>query len=121
METQKDKKTKLYYSIGEVARQFGLNESTLRFWEKEFDIIRPRKTEKGTRYYKDEDVEAVRLVFHLVKERGMTLYGAKRKLKENKEDAIRQGEIVHRLKGIRTELLSIIEALDAIQGGTSEE
>lgn len=118
MGTPREKKGKLYYSIGEVAQQFGLNESTLRFWEKEFDIINPRKTQKGTRYYKQEDIDAVRLVFHLVKERGLTLAGARLKLKINQEDTVRKEEIVNRLKGVRSELLSLIEAIDALRPGS---
>lgn len=73
MALNKDKNLKLYFSISEVAQMFDVNESTLRFWEKEFDIINPRKTSKGTRFYKQEDIDAVRLIYHLVKERGMTL------------------------------------------------
>ena len=72
MALKQQKAEKLYFSIGEVAQQFGLNESTLRFWEKEFDEISPRKTKKGTRYYRQEDIEQIRLIHHLVKERGMT-------------------------------------------------
>ena len=92
MALNKDKNLKLYFSISEVAQMFDVNESTLRFWEKEFDIIRPRKTPKGTRFYKQEDIDAVRLIFHLVKERGMTLAGARQKLKDNRETTIRQEE-----------------------------
>ena len=76
MSLKKNKDLKLYFSISEVAQMFDVNESTLRFWEKEFDIINPRKTSKGTRFYKQEDIDAVRLIYHLVKERGMTLAGA---------------------------------------------
>ena len=90
-----------------------VNESTLRFWEKEFDIINPRKTSKGTRFYKQEDIDAVRLIYHLVKERGMTLAGARQKLKDNKETTIRQEEIVNRLKQIKEELLAMKDAFDA--------
>lgn len=103
---------KLYYSIGETAAMFNLNESTLRFWEKEFSTIRPRKNGKGTRFYKKEDIEAIRLVYYLVKERGMTLAGARKKLKENKEATVRQEEIVNRLKRIKSELISIRNAFD---------
>lgn len=113
MALKKDKNLKLFYSISEVAQMFDVNESTLRFWEKEFDIIHPRKTEKGTRYYKQEDIDAVRLVYHLVKERGLTLAGARQKLKNNKEAAVRQEEIVNRLKQIKEELTQIKKAFDA--------
>ena len=94
MSLKKNKDLKLYFSISEVAQMFDVNESTLRFWEKEFDIINPRKTSKGTRFYKQEDIDAVRLIYHLVKERGMTLAGARQKLKDNKETTIRQEEIL---------------------------
>lgn len=113
MALKKDKNLKLFYSISEVAQMFDVNESTLRFWEKEFDIIHPRKTEKGTRYYKQEDIDAVRLVYHLVKERGLTLAGARQKLKNNKEATVRQEEIVNRLKQIKEELSQIKKAFDA--------
>lgn len=112
MGLNKDKNLKLYFSIGEVANMFGINESTLRFWEKEFNIINPRKNNKGTRFYKQEDIDAVRLVFHLVKERGMTLAGARLKLKENPEKTINQEEIVNRLKQIKDELQGMIDAFE---------
>lgn len=112
MALKQQKVEKLYFSIGEVAQQFGLNESTLRFWEKEFDEISPRKTKKGTRYYRQEDIEQIRLIYHLVKERGMTLSGARRKLKENRETTVRILEISDRLRGVRAALVSMIEALN---------
>ncbi len=115
MEEKDLKNKKLFYSISEVAAMFNLNESTLRFWEKEFNTIRPRKTEKGTRYYKQEDIEAIRLVYYLVKERGMTLAGARQKLKDNKDTTIKQAEIVNRLKQIKTELLSIRDAFNDLE------
>ncbi|MCC8187238.1 MAG: MerR family transcriptional regulator [Bacteroides sp.] len=106
------KELKLYYSIGEVARMFQVNESLLRFWEKEFPQITPRKNTKGTRQYRQEDIEVIRLIYHLVKERGMTLEGARRKLKDNKESTVRNFEVISRLKEIREELLSIKKELD---------
>ena len=112
MALKQQKVEKLYFSIGEVAQQFGLNESTLRFWEKEFDEISPRKTKKGTRYYRQEDIEQIRLIYHLVKERGMTLSGARRKLKEKRETTVRILEISDRLQGVRAALVSMIEALN---------
>ena len=111
MALNKDKNLKLYFSISEVAQMFDVNESTLRFWEKEFDQIRPRKTGKGTRSYRQEDI----LVYHLVKERGMTLAGARQKLKENPETTIRHEEIVNRLKQIKEELLAMKEAFEALE------
>ena len=117
MGLKKDKDVKIYSSISEVAQLFGVNESTLRFGEKEFDIINPRKTAKGTRFYTKEDIDAVRLIYHLVKERGLTLAGAKQKLKDNKDTVIRQEDIVNRLKAIREELNKLKEAFDALQPG----
>ena len=114
MALKKDKDLKLYFSIGEVAKMFGLRESTLRFWEKEFDIIRPKTNAKGVRFYKQEDVESVRLVHYLVKERGLTLAGARLKLKDNKDNTIKQEEIVHKLKHIKEELLSLKAAFESI-------
>ncbi len=107
-----DKELKLYYSIGEVARMFRVNESLLRFWEKEFPQITPRKNNKGTRQYRREDIETIRLIYHLVKERGMTLEGARRKLKDNREATVRNFEVITRLKEIRRELLSMKKELD---------
>ena len=114
MAFNKDKNLKLYFSIKEVAQMFDINESTLRFWEKEFNQIRPRKTGNGTRSYRQEDIESIRLIYHLVKERGMTLAGARQKLKENPDTTIRHEEIVNRLKQIKEELLELKKAFDAI-------
>ena len=85
---------KLYYSISEVAQMFDVNESLLRFWEKEFPQISPKKGSRGVRQYRKEDVETIRLIYHLVKERGMTLPGARQKLKDNREATIRNFEII---------------------------
>lgn len=103
---------KLFYSISEVAQMFGVNESLLRYWEKEFPQITPKKGSRGIRQYRKEDVETIRLIYHLVKEKGMTLPGARQKLKDNKETTIRNFEIITRLKGIREELLAMKNALD---------
>jgi len=103
---------KLYYSIGEVAKMFDVNESLLRYWEKEFPIISPKKAGGNVRQYRKEDIENIRLVYHLVKEKGMTLQGAKQKLKMNRETTIRTTEILDRLKLIREELVSMRKELD---------
>lgn len=102
---------KLYYSIGEVAEQFKLNESTLRFWEREFEIIAPRKTGKGTRYYTKEDINNIALIHRLLKEKGMTIAGVKKRLKENKSDTVKMHEIVQRLKDLKAELIAIRDEL----------
>ena len=77
---------KRYYSIGEVAKAFGVNNSLLRFWEKEFDQIKPKKKQSGIRKYTPEDVKSIQLVYHLVKEKGLTIDGAKRQLKMQSQD-----------------------------------
>ena len=107
-----DKELKLYYSIAEVADMFGVNASLLRFWEKEFPQISPRTTGRGIRQYRKEDVETIGLIYHLVKERGMTLPGARQRIKDNKEATIRNFEIVDRLRAIREELVGMKLALD---------
>jgi DNA-binding transcriptional MerR regulator len=103
---------KLYYSIGEVADIFHVNESLLRFWEKEFPTtIKPKKNSKGTRSYTKEDIESVRMIYFMVKEKGMTLAGAKKRLKEEKKGMTAQFELAERLKKIRVELLKLQEEL----------
>lgn len=102
---------KLFYSIGEVAKMFDVNTSLIRFWEKEFDIIKPKKNKKGNRLFTQQDVDNFHIIFHLVKERGLTLTGAKKKLKENKEDTENNFKVVKILKDIRNELLEIQEDL----------
>ena len=108
-----DKELKLYYSISEVAGMFDVNESLLRFWEKEFPQLWPKKGGRGIRQYRKEDIETVKLIYHLVKERGMTLPGARQRMKDNKEATLRNFEIVERLRSIREELIGMKEALDA--------
>ena len=103
---------KLFYSIGEVAAMFDVNESLLRFWEKEFDTIKPKKNAKGTRSYTKADIEDIRLIYHLVKERGMTLVGAKKRIKEEKRNVTAQVELIDRLKKIKGELLILKSELD---------
>ena len=95
-----------------VAKMFDVNESLLRYWEKEFPIISPKKAGGNVRQYRKEDIENIRLVYHLVKEKGMTLQGAKQKLKMNRETTIRTTEILDRLKLIREELVSMRKELD---------
>jgi DNA-binding transcriptional MerR regulator len=111
MSTESKTITKLYYSIGEVSKIFGVNNSLIRFWEKEFSIIKPKKNRKGNRYFTEKDIENFKIIFHLVKERGYTLDGAKKKLRENKTDTINNVEIVCTLQEIRAQLVSIREML----------
>lgn len=102
---------KLFYSIGEVAKKYEVNVSLIRFWEKEFDILKPKKNKKGNRMFTKTDMDNLDIIFHLVKERGFTLEGAKKKLKENKKDTIDNIAIVNKLKEIRSFLTSLLEEL----------
>ncbi len=103
---------KLYYTIGEVAEMFKVNTSLIRFWEKEFDIIKPHKNKKGNRLFTPQDIENFHLIYHLVKEKGMTLKGAQKKLRENRDDTINNFEVVSRLKKIRSLLVEIRDNID---------
>lgn len=102
---------KVFYSIGEVADLFGVNTSNIRFWENEFDILKPHKNNKGNRMFTKEDIENLKIIYHLLKERGMTIKGAQKKLKENKEDTLQNYEVVSRLQEIRKMLIDIKEEL----------
>ena len=108
----KEKKVeKLYYSIGEVANMFKVNTSLIRFWEKEFDIIKPKKNKKGNRLFTRKDIDNFHLIFHLVKEKGMTLKGAQKKLKENKDEQEHDFEIIKSLEEIKEMLLLVKETI----------
>lgn len=102
---------KLYYSIGEVADAFDVNTSLIRFWEKEFDALKPKKNAKGNRKFTPQDIKNLELIYHLVKERGFTLEGAKIHLKENKKKTLDQFEIIRKLETVKAELKKIKEQL----------
>jgi DNA-binding transcriptional MerR regulator len=103
--------SKLYYAIGEVAKMFEVNTSLIRFWEKEFDIIKPKKNKKGNRLFTKKDIDNFHLIFHLVKEKGFTLEGAKKKLKNSKKETVESTEIVKSLQTIKSFLLELKEEL----------
>lgn len=98
---------KRYYSIGELASAFDLNASTIRFWEKEFEFIRPKKNAKGNRMFSQEDVENLELLYHLLKERGFTLEGAKEYIRNRPKNNMDNFEIIKRLEHIKNTLISI--------------
>ena len=98
---------KRYYSIGEVAKAFGVNASLIRFWDSEFDILKPKKNAKGNRMFTPEDVKNLQLIYHLVKERGFTLEGAKTHLKESEKKTLDKFDIINKLETIKAQLLSI--------------
>ncbi len=104
---------KIYYSISEVAEMLGVSASLLRFWEKEFDILQPKKNKKGDRFFTVKDIDNLKIIYHLVKERGYTLKGARQKLKENKEDVVNTVSMIDSLKKVRGFLESLKKDLDA--------
>lgn len=105
---------KLYYNIREVAEMVNLPEHTLRFWEKEFSGLKPKKTSGGTRQYTRQDIELVRLIHHLVKDQGLTIKAARERLKTSKKQVVDHQEIVARLRSIRAELMLMKSKLDEI-------
>lgn len=102
---------KRYYTIGEVARMFEVNTSLIRFWEKEFDVLKPKKNKKGNRLFTQKDVENLKIIYHLVKERGFTLKGAQTKMRQNMEDIARTTQVVEKLRNIKQALLEIRKEL----------
>ena len=102
---------KLFYPIGEVAQMFEVSVSAIRYWEKEFDILKPKKNKKGNRMFTKKDVDNLKIIYHLTKERGFTLEGAKKKLRENKADTIDNVGIINHLKSIRQFLVEFREEL----------
>ncbi len=98
---------KIYFSIGEVSEMFEVNASMIRYWEKEFDILKPAKNKKGNRLFTRQDLENIKIIYHLVKERGFTLQGAKDKLSSNKEDVVKSKEVTESLEKIKKFLIEI--------------
>ncbi len=110
--TSNQQQSKLYYSIGEVAEMFNVNASLIRFWEKEFDIIKPKKNKKGNRLFTPDDIKHFRLIHHLVKEKGYTLKGAQESLRQNPEGIDKKAEVIDSLNKIRAYLVEMKEGLD---------
>lgn len=102
---------KLYYSIGEVAEAFDVNTSLIRFWEKEFDALKPKKNAKGNRKFTPKDIKNLELIFYLVKERGFTLEGAKTHLRENKKETLTKYDMIRKLENIKAQLIALKENL----------
>ena len=102
---------KLYYSIGEIAKMLNVNNSLIRFWEKEFDIIRPKKNNRGNRVFTKNDVQNISLIHHLLKEKKYTIKGAKKKIRENKDGTKKNFQIIQNLKNIRQKLSDIRDEL----------
>ena len=104
---------KLYFKIGEIASIFKVNTSLIRYWEQEFDFLKPKKSKKGTRYFSQKDIDNFEIVHHLVKEKGLTIQGAKDYLQNKKEDnAIGKLEVINTLKRTKTLLEEIRKSLE---------
>ena len=107
----KPKYEKMYYAIGEVADMFHVNASLLRHWEDEFDTIHPKKSDRGERKYTKEDIDAVKLVYHLVKERGYKLKAAQKVIKDKKKETQDQMEMIDSLQDVKSFLLDLTKKL----------
>ncbi len=121
MEIPKDKVKKLYYSIAEVADMFNVNQSLLRFWEKEFPQIAPHTNSRGVRKYREEDIELLGMIYYLVKEKGMTIPGARQRLDNDKKAVRKNYDISVRLKRVRDELKSISNELEKLSASAKNK
>ena len=107
---EKEETEKLYYSISEVSELFDLNASTLRFWEKEFDVLKPTKNKKGNRLFTKKDIEHIASIVELVKQKGFTIQGAKEQLKHkagSKSAGNSNAEVIEKLKNIKAKLIEL--------------
>lgn len=102
---------KRYYGIGEVAKAFKVNASLIRFWEKEFDVLKPKKNAKGNRKFTPQDIKNLQLIYHLVKVRGFTLEGAKTHLREDKQRILSTFDVIQKLELVKAELIKIKDQL----------
>ena len=102
---------KRYYAIGEVARMFEVNPSLIRFWEQEFDILQPKKNRKGNRLFTQEDIENLKIIYHLVKEKGFTLQGAKEEMRQNPNELKENQKVIASLEKLKGFLLDIKDYL----------
>lgn len=111
-----NKNLKMYYSIGEVAKMFDVNESTLRFWEREFSFLRPKtKGASNVRQYSEKDIEQVRMIYNLVKVRGFKIAAAKKVINQNRTGADQTALLIEKLTGIKEELQKIKKSFDYLQ------
>lgn len=112
MPYRESKIEKVIFTIGEAAEILGVNTSMIRYWESRFEMLKPKKNAKGNRLFTRDDIETVRLIQYLIKDRGLTIRGARQKLRENREETIQTFEIVRRLQIIRNELSEIRDGLN---------
>ena len=102
---------KSYYPIGEVAEMFGVNTSMIRFYEKEFEILQPKKNAKGNRLFRPEDISNLKIIFNLIKDKGFTLQGAKDFMKKNKKEVDEQQKVIETLEKIKSFMVDLKEQL----------
>ncbi len=107
MSGHEEKREKLFYSIGEVADMLGEQTSAVRYWEKEFDIIKPRKNKKGNRLFTPSDVDNLKIIHYLLKKRGMTIAGVKKKMSDNPQDVRNNHKVIESLQRIKDTLIDI--------------
>lgn len=103
--------SKMYYTMGEVSAMFDVNQSLIRFYEKEFDVLQPKKNKKGNRYFTPEDIENLKVIFHLINDKGFTLAGAKEHLKNNMGDTKHQQKVIDSLESLKKFLLEVRDQL----------
>lgn len=106
---------KRYYRIREVAELLGLPLSTLRFWESQFTVLSPRRNNHGTRFYTPKDIETLRMIHFLVKEKGLKLEAAQEQIRRNQSGVSRRSDAINRLKKMRVELQSMLDALNSMR------
>ncbi len=111
---------KIYYTMGEVSEMFDVSSSLIRYWERHFSVIKPIRNKKGNRLFTPKDIENFKIIYHLVKERGMTLEGANKSLKGGATAVSRDAELMDRLQNIRSLLLEVREVLKAGGEGGDE-
>jgi DNA-binding transcriptional MerR regulator len=114
-EIMEDKLSKKFYKIGDVAEILNIPTSTLRFWEKEFSVIKPKRNTKNIRVYTVKDIEIIKMIYYLVKEKGLKLDAAQAMIKRNRDGISKQYEVVERLKQMREQLLQLDKALATIK------
>ena len=114
MALKKDKNVKLYYSIKEVAEEVGVNESTLRYWEKEFPFLKPKVTSNKVRQYTEKDIEQVKVIYSLIKVKGLKIAAARKYLSQNRTGAEKSSDVLETLISVRDELKELKKHLDAL-------
>src|SRR5690606_34835350 len=103
--------SKLYYSMGEVSEMFEVNPSMIRFYEKEFDILQPKKNAKGNRLFRPEDIDNLKVIFNLIKDKGFTLQGAKEYMKNNKNEVLENQKVIDSLEKLKSFMIKLNEQL----------